>query len=160
MSRSDALTHVSHEGLPRMVDVTAKAVTVRQATARARLIIPAEALAVLQADDWRSAKGAVFPTAVVAGVQAVKRTAELIPFCHPLPIEGCEIVPTPTADGLEIVCTVRTTHKTGVEMESLTGAAIAALTVIDMCKALTPAIEIVETRLLAKSGGASPYTAS
>jgi len=159
MGASGVPSHVSPEGLPRMVDVAAKPVTARQATARARLRIPPEALSVLQRDDWRVAKGAVLPTAVVAGVQAAKRTADLIPFCHPLAIEGCDISATPTADGLEILCTVRTTHKTGVEMEALTGAAVAALTVIDMCKSLTPAIEIVETRLLAKSGGRRPYTA-
>lgn len=154
------LTHVSNEGRPRMVDVGDKAVTRRSATALARLRFPPEVLATLIENDWQAAKGAVFPTAIIAGTQAVKRTADLIPFCHPLPLEGIEIIPTPTETGLDITCTVRVTHKTGVEMEALTGASIAALTVIDMCKALSPAIEITSVKLLAKTGGKSDYQAS
>lgn len=154
------LTHQSDDGNPRMVDVGDKVVTRRSATALARLRFPPEVLATLMKQDWQAAKGAVFPTAIIAGTQAVKRTADLIPFCHPLPLEGIEIVPTPTETGLDITCTVRVTHKTGVEMEALTGAGVAALTVIDMCKALSPAIEIQCVKLLAKTGGKTDYQAS
>lgn len=154
------LTHVSDDGTPRMVNVGDKAVTRRGATALARLLFPPKVLTTLVKQDWQAAKGAVFPTAIIAGTQAVKRTSDLIPFCHPLPVEGIEIVPTPTDTGLDITCTVRVTHKTGVEMEALTGASVAALTVIDMCKALSPAIEIESVKLLAKTGGKADYQAS
>lgn len=156
---TEKLTHVTNEGQPTMVDVGDKAVTTRRAEAVARLSFPAEVIAVLNQQNWESAKGAVFPTAIIAGVQAVKRTSELIPFCHPLPVEGIRIVPEVVGGGLEIRCSVRVTHKTGVEMEALTGATVAALTVIDMCKALSPEIEITSVKLLSKTGGKKDYTA-
>jgi cyclic pyranopterin monophosphate synthase len=150
-----APTHIDDRGTPRMVDVSAKAPTVRRALAEAHVVFPPDALASLRATAWQSAKGAVWHTAVIAGTQAAKRTADLIPFCHPLPIEGCAFDIEETDDGLRIRCEVRVTHKTGVEMEALTGASVAALTVIDMCKALSPAIRITEVRLREKSGGKS-----
>ena len=153
------LTHVSADGNPMMVDVGDKKVTTRRAVAVARLRFPEEVLGILKEQKWEAAKGAVLPTAIIAGVQAVKRTAELIPFCHPLPIEAIEIVPEVIKDGLNIRCSVRVTHKTGVEMEALTGASVAALTVIDMCKALSPAIEITSVKLVSKSGGKQEYKA-
>ena len=137
-----------------MVDVAGKAVTVRSASAAAELRFPADVVEALRAQGMRSAKGAVIDTAIVAGTQAVKHTAQLIPFCHPLAIEGCTFeIDWRGEDVLRIVCTVRITGKTGVEMEALTGASVAALTVYDMCKALSHDIVIAEVRLLAKRGG-------
>ena len=137
-----------------MVDVAGKAVTVRSASAAAELRFPADVVEALRAQGMRSAKGAVVDTAIVAGTQAVKNTAQLIPFCHPLAIEGCAFeIGWRGDDTLRIVCTVRITGKTGVEMEALTGASVAALTVYDMCKALSHDIVIAEVRLLAKRGG-------
>ncbi len=153
------LTHVTEEGQPTMVDVGDKAVTTRRAEALARLSFPEDVMNVLNERNWESAKGAVFPTAIIAGVQAVKRTSDLIPFCHPLPIEAIRVIPEVVDGGLEIRCSVRVTHKTGVEMEALTGASVAALTVIDMCKALSPAIEITSVKLLSKTAGKKEYKA-
>ena len=115
---------------------------------------PAAVAAKLQADELRSAKGPVLDTAIIAGTLAVKRTHELIPFCHPLAIDGCRFeMDFVSPAELRIRCTVSITHKTGVEMEALTGASIAALTVYDMCKALSHEIIIGEIRLLEKRGG-------
>jgi cyclic pyranopterin phosphate synthase len=154
MARKKELSHVSPEGRPAMVDVSAKAVTAREATAECLVRFPPAVAKQLRADALRSAKGAVLDTAIIAGTMAVKRTHELIPFCHPLPIDGCRIAGDwHDQHTLRIECTVRTTHRTGVEMEALTGATVAALTVYDMCKALSHAIELGPARLLAKSGG-------
>ena len=149
-----SLTHLDDAGRPAMVDVSAKAATAREATAECRVRFPADVASQLQANGLRSAKGGIVDTAIIAGTMAVKRTAELIPFCHPLPIEGCRIaVEWGGGRELRIACTVRTTHRTGVEVEALTGATIAALTVYDMCKALSHRIVIGPARLLAKRGG-------
>ena len=137
-----------------MVDVSAKPVTAREALASTRVRFPANVAAALREQGMSTAKGAVVDTAIIAGMMAVKRTAELIPFCHPLPIDGCRIEMTWLDErALEITCAVRSRHRTGVEMEALTGASIAALTVYDMCKALSHAIVIGPTRLLGKRGG-------
>jgi cyclic pyranopterin phosphate synthase len=157
---SKKLTHVSSDGMPTMVDVGDKQVTTRHATALARLRFPQAVLETLKENNWEAAKGAVLPTAIIAGVQAVKKTSDLIPFCHPLPVEGVKIVPEVDDDGLSISCSVRVTHKTGVEMEALTGASVAALTVIDMCKALSPEIEIESVKLISKTGGKKDFKAS
>ena len=110
--------------------------------------------AALRKGGMKTAKGAVMDTAIIAGTMAVKRTHELVPFCHPLPIEGCRFdLAWHSENVLRIECAVRTTHRTGVEMEALTGATIAALTVYDMCKALSHAIVIGPAKLLAKRGG-------
>jgi cyclic pyranopterin phosphate synthase len=148
------LTHIDAAGRPRMVDVGAKRVTARIAIAEAVVRFPADVAEALQREGLRSKKGPVLDTAIVAGTLAVKRTHELIPFCHPLPIERCAIRGEfVSPQELRIECEVGVTHKTGVEMEALTGASVAALTVYDMCKALSHDIEIVHVRLLAKSGG-------
>jgi len=148
------LTHISTSGRPTMVDVGGKAVTRRSATAEARVLFPATVAAELQRDGLRSAKGPVLDTAIIAGTMAAKRTHELIPFCHPLAIEKCTIeAEFVSATELLIRCEVAITHKTGVEMEALTGATVAALTVYDMCKALSHEIVIADVRLLDKSGG-------
>lgn len=149
----NAFTHLDAQGAPRMVNVAAKRVTARQATARARVRFPAAVARALAAGGWQGPKGPILHTAIIAGTMAVKRTAELIPFCHPLPIEGCRFEHRLRAATLELRCEVATTHKTGVEMEALTGATVAALTVIDMCKALAHDICIVDVVLLRKSGG-------
>ena len=152
------LSHVEASGRPRMVDVGAKPATRRAATAQARIRFPAAAAKTLRKQDLRTAKGSIVDTAIIAGTMAVKRTHELIPFCHPIALEDCKIA-IEWGDGNEVVieCSVRATHKTGVEMEALTGAATAALTVYDMCKALTHGIAIREVVLLAKAGGKRDY---
>jgi cyclic pyranopterin phosphate synthase len=148
------LTHIDPDGRPAMVDVSGKAATAREATAECRVGFPAEVASRLRDAGLRSAKGGIVDTAIVAGTMAVKRTHELIPFCHPLPIDGCRLsIDWAGEDALRIECRVRTVHRTGVEMEALTGATIAALTVYDMCKALSHAIEIGPARLVAKRGG-------
>jgi cyclic pyranopterin phosphate synthase len=147
-------SHLDAEGRPRMVDVGAKRVTPRHAVAQALVRFPAAVAAALRATGMRAKKGPVIDTAIIAGTMAVKRTHELIPFCHPLPIERCAIaIEFVSATELAIRCEVAVSHKTGVEMEALTGASVAALTVYDMCKALSHQIVIGEVRLLQKSGG-------
>ena len=148
------LTHLDSDGRPAMVDVSAKAVTARAAQAECRVKFPPAIAAQLRDNGLKSAKGGIVDTAIIAGTMAVKKTHELIPFCHPLPIDGCRFtIDWCDARTLRITCTVRTTHRTGVEMEALTGATIAALTVYDMCKALSHAIVIGPAKLLGKRGG-------
>jgi len=147
------LTHVDAQGRPTMVDVSAKAVTLRTAVAESRVRFPAAVAQALRDAGFATGKGPVFHTAIVAGVMAAKRTHELIPFCHPLGIERCDVVIDMHDDEAVVRCTVALHHKTGVEMEALTGASIAALTIYDMCKALSHEIVIAETRLVEKHGG-------
>ena len=148
------LTHLDHDGRPAMVDVSAKAVTARAAQAECRVKFPPAIAAQLRDNGLKSAKGGIVDTAIIAGTMAVKKTHEMIPFCHPLPIDGCRFtIDWCDARTLRITCTVRITHRTGVEMEALTGATIAALTVYDMCKALSHAIVIGPAKLLGKRGG-------
>jgi len=155
-----SFTHLDADQRPTMVDVSDKAATKRSATAEARVKFPEAVAAALRASGLRSPKGPVFDTAIVAGVMGAKRTHELIPFCHPLGIENCRIAIDLEGDTAIIRCTVTVHHKTGVEMEALTGASIAALTVYDMCKALSHRIVISDVRLLAKEGGKSSYAAA
>lgn len=148
------LTHLDPDGRPAMVDISGKPETAREAVAECRVRFPADVAAQLRASGLKSAKGSIVDTAIIAGTMAVKRTHELIPFCHPLPIDGCRIaVEWHGERELRIACTVRTTHRTGVEMEALTGATVAALTVYDMCKALSHRIVLGPAKLLAKRGG-------
>ena len=148
------LTHLDPAGRPAMVDVGGKAVTARTASASADVRFPKSIAEQLRAQAMRSAKGAIIDTAVIAGTMAVKNTAQWIPFCHALAIEGCDFsVDWHDRQTLRILCTVRVTGKTGVEMEALTGASAAALTVYDMCKALSHAIEIGPVKLRHKKGG-------
>ncbi len=152
--KTDKLTHLDPQGRPAMVDVSAKAATAREARAECRVKFPEAVAAQLRANAMKSAKGGIVETAIVAGTMAVKRTHELIPFCHPLPIDGCRFaVDWHDARSLRIECAVKTVHRTGVEMEALTGATVAALTVYDMCKALSHAIAIGPAKLLGKRGG-------
>lgn len=155
-----ALTHLDARGLPAMVDVSTKTATAREAVAECRVRFPAAVAAQLRASGLRSAKGGIVETAVVAGTMAVKRTHELIPFCHPLPIDGCRIaIDWQGERELRIECMVKTTHRTGVELEALTGATVAALTVYDMCKALSHAIVLGPAKLLGKHGGKRDFGA-
>lgn len=151
---SRKLSHVDADGRPAMVDVSDKPVTEREAAAECLVVFPASIAAQLQSMGERTGKGPVFDTAIIAGTMAVKRTHELIPFCHPLPIDGCRFqVDWADANTVRIECVVRAVHRTGVEMEALTGATIAALTVYDMCKALSHDLSIGPARLLSKRGG-------
>ena len=144
------LTHLDADGRPAMVDVSAKAVTARSATAECRVKFPAAVAAQLRASGLRAGKGGIVETAVIAGTMAAKRTHELIPFCHALPLDGVRIaIDWHGERELRIECTART----GVEMEALTGATVAALTVYDMSKALSHAIVLGPARLLGKRGG-------
>ncbi len=147
------LTHIDAANKPTMVDVAAKAVTYREAVAVATVSLPPRVARALKLTGHHTKKGPVFDTASIAGVMAAKRTHELIPFCHPLGLERCTIDIDSRGAKLLITCTTGVHHKTGVEMEALTGASIAALTVYDMCKALSHDIEIGPVRLVAKSGG-------
>jgi cyclic pyranopterin monophosphate synthase len=152
-----SFSHLDAEHRPTMVDVSEKAAGKRTASAEARVRFPKEVAAALRESGLRSAKGPIFDTAIIAGVMAAKRTHELIPFCHPLGIENCRIVIDLHDDVAIIRCSVSVHHKTGVEMEALTGASVAALTVYDMCKALSHDIVIADLRLIAKEGGKSSY---
>jgi cyclic pyranopterin monophosphate synthase len=152
---ADKLSHLDDAGRPRMVDVTAKAETAREATATGSVYMSAATLAL--ATSGRAAKGDVLTTARIAGIMAAKRTHELIPLCHPLPLTAIEVdLATDEArSAVDITATVRTTAKTGVEMEALTAVAIAALTVYDMLKAAQKDIRISDIRLVRKTGGKS-----
>jgi cyclic pyranopterin phosphate synthase len=148
------LTHIDAANRPTMVDVGAKQATFREATAEAVLKLPAVVARELRRTGHRTRKGPVFDTAIVAGVMAAKKTHEIVPFCHPLPIERCTVDITDRPGGrIRILCSVAAHHKTGVEMEALMGATAAALTIYDMCKALSHDIEIGPVRLMSKSGG-------
>jgi len=151
------LSHLDARDRPAMVDVGAKEVTHRTAEAEARVRLPAAVARALRASGHRTRKGPVFDTAVLAGVMAAKRTHELIPFCHPLALDNCRIDISQRASVIVVRCRVSVHHRTGVEMEALTGAAVAALTIYDMCKALSHDIEIDGLKLMAKAGGRRPF---
>jgi len=137
-----------------MVNVGEKAVTRRTATARSIVVLPAEVLQQLTDGDLQTKKGSVFQIAIIAGIMAAKKTGELIPLCHPLGLDNCDIqISLNEEQEVVIDCTASLTAKTGVEMEALVGASIAALTVYDMCKAMSHDIVIRETKLMAKTGG-------
>lgn len=141
-----------------MVDVGGKAVSHRSATARATVYLPDEVLAKLTNGDIQTKKGSVFQTAIIAGIMGAKKTGELIPLCHPLGLENCNVtLEINTNNELVIECTASITAKTGIEMEALVGASIAALTVYDMCKALSHDIIIKETMLVEKTGGKNDF---
>jgi cyclic pyranopterin monophosphate synthase len=144
---------VDEAGRVRMVDVTDKAVTARQAVARGHIAISDDALALIRAG--RIAKGDPLQAARLAGIMAAKRTSELIPLCHPLPLSHVDVVLTPAANGYDIEARARTTGQTGVEMEALTAVSVAALTIYDMVKAVDKTMEIGAIRLMEKHGGRS-----
>ena len=147
------LSHVDENQQPRMVDVGDKAITRRVARAQARVSFPPEVAAVLRDAGYVTPKGAVITVAQIAGVMGAKATPQLIPLCHPLAIERCNIDIHIEGNDAVIECEVACRGTTGVEMEALTGASIAALTIYDMCKAMSHAMVIGDIRLLSKSGG-------
>ncbi len=153
--RKAKLTHINRTGRPRMVDISAKADSAREATAKGTVHMKAETLALIT--SGRAAKGDVLTTAQIAGIMAAKRTHELIPLCHPLPLTHIDVSlePDEGRSAVDISATVRTTAKTGVEMEALTAVSVAALTVYDMLKAAQRDIRIGDIRLVRKTGGKS-----
>ena len=153
-------SHVSTSGNPVMVDVGSKGRTFRRAHAQAEISLPHKVLSLLKNGELHVAKGPVFQTAITAGIMAVKRTSDLIPLCHPIGIDHCEVkIGTTKTGDILVTCIVAVEHKTGVEMEALTGATIAALTIYDMCKSLSHDIIVREVRLLGKTGGKQDYCA-
>jgi cyclic pyranopterin phosphate synthase len=154
-------SHINAQNQPSMVNVGDKAVTKRTAHAVAVVVLPPELGALLREGEIATKKGPVFQTAILAGVMGAKRTSDLIPLCHPLGLDDCQIEIEPDTAHTEVTihCRVRTQGKTGVEMEALTGATIAALTLYDMGKAISHGIVIREVRLVEKTGGKSDYHA-
>jgi cyclic pyranopterin phosphate synthase len=150
---SDRLTHVDESGAARMVDVSGKDVTARTATASGRVLVSPAVVTLLRGEGVP--KGDALAVARIAGIMGAKRTPDLIPLCHPLAISGVEVDLSVADDAVEITATVRTTDRTGVEMEALTAVSLAALTVIDMVKAVDKAAVITDVRVEAKSGGRS-----
>lgn len=154
------LTHIDQDNRPQMVDVSNKEVTSRTAIAAGIIWLGETIMKELESGDIKTKKGPVFATATIAATMAVKKTHELIPFCHPLMLEKINIEINPLdQERLEIKCQVSCTGKTGVEMEALTGVHIAALTIHDMCKAMSPQIKVEEIRVIKKTGGKSDYEA-
>ncbi|MEM7102399.1 MAG: cyclic pyranopterin monophosphate synthase MoaC [Bacteroidota bacterium] len=152
------LTHINKDGNPSMVDVGSKKETHRIARARSIVKLDEEILTLLENEEIQTKKGPVFQTAIIAGVMAAKKTGELIPLCHPLGLENCQIdIRLSNNRDVVIECTASLTGKTGVEMEALMGASVAALTIYDMCKALSHNITITETKLIEKRGGKSDF---
>ena len=149
----DRLTHVDEQGAARMVDVSGKDVTARQATASGRVLVSPEVVALLRGEGVP--KGDALGVARVAGIMAAKRTPDLVPLCHPLAISGVTVDLVVADDAVEITATVRTTDRTGVEMEALTAVSVAGLTVVDMVKAVDKAAVITDVRVESKSGGKS-----
>ena len=142
-----------------IVDVSEKKVTRRKAVARSIVALPDEVMEVLQKEDFTTKKGSVFQTAIIAGIMAAKKTGELIPLCHPLGLDNCEIdIELNGRKEVVIHCTASIEAKTGVEMEALTGASVAALTIYDMCKALSHDIVIREIMLMEKTGGKNDFS--
>ncbi len=158
---SDSFTHIDHNGDPSMVDVGSKSITKRAATARSIVILPSEVLDIITKDEIHTKKGPVFQTAILAGIMGAKKTSDLIPLCHPLPINKCGVdISISENNQVFVTCTVKTEGKTGVEMEALSGASIAALTIYDMCKAFSHDIIIESTQLMSKSGGKRDFQRS
>ena len=154
------LTHLDESNQPRMVDVSAKDATVRVATASCLVTIGSDLISQMEDGELKNKKGPVLHTAILAGISGTKKTSELIPLCHPLPLDSAKIEITPHDDEtLLVTATAKTTSRTGVEMEALTGASTAALTLYDMCKAANPAIVISDLKLVTKTGGKSDYQA-
>lgn len=150
-------THIDRGGNPAMVDVSSKRVTLRTAQAQAIVHVGKEILDQIQNNELITKKGPVFQTAIIAGVMGAKKTAELIPFCHPIGLEDCQVKISVQRGRIIIDTTTKLTAKTGVEMEALTAASVAALTVYDMCKALSHNIIIEEVKLMKKTGGKKDF---
>ncbi len=153
-----SFTHLDIDGNPNMVDVSEKQATKRTAKAQAIVVLNDEILKHLANNDIQTKKGSVFQTAIIAGIMGAKKTGELIPLCHSLGLENCHIT-IKLNDKKEVIisCIATITAKTGIEMEALTGASIAALTIYDMCKAFSHEIVIKEVKLMEKTGGKSDF---
>ncbi len=159
MANQSDFTHIdAHTNYPSMVDVSTKGITKRVATAQSIVVVGEEIIRYFTGNDIQTKKGPVFQTAIIAGTMAAKKTADLIPLCHPLALESVKIdISINEHNEIVINCTAAITSKTGVEMEALTGASVAALTIYDMCKAFSHQIIIKETKLITKTGGKSDY---
>lgn len=154
------LTHIDEEGKAKMVDVGDKEITERMAIATGKVEFPSEVFATLKEQGFTGKKGSIIQTAIIAGIQGVKQTSNLIPMCHPLPVTAIDISIEPGNNFLEIRCRVKCQGKTGVEMEALNGVSVSALTLYDMCKALSHDIHITNIRLDHKTGGKSDFDRS
>ena len=149
-------SHINKKNQPKMVDVSGKKISKRTAIARGAMFLGTAVISNFKEDELITKKGPVFQTAIIAGIQAVKKTSEIIPMCHPLLINGVDIeINIVDAEHIEVLCKVTIEGKTGVEMEALTGASATCLTVYDMCKSITQDIIIKEVKLLEKTGGKS-----
>ncbi len=157
MPQSKHLTHLDTEGNVHMVDVSDKKPSLRKAIAQARIMLPAAIADLFDGHDINMPKGAVFQTARIAGIMAAKKTGDLIPLCHPLPVESVQVELIMKDSVITITATAAITAKTGVEMEAMTAASVAALTVYDMCKAMSHDIVIQEIKLMEKTGGKNDF---
>ena len=151
------LSHIDADHRPTMVDVSDKGTTAREAHARTIVRLPDDIAQHICDEEIATQKGPVFATAIIAGVMAAKKTHELIPFCHPIGLDSCKIAIAMDGNDAIIDCRCKVIHRTGVEMEALTGASVAALTVYDMLKAMSHDIVISETKLMAKKGGKQDF---
>ncbi|WP_335964909.1 cyclic pyranopterin monophosphate synthase MoaC [Galbibacter sp. PAP.153] len=151
------LSHINKHGEATMVDVSGKDKTERIATASGLVVFPQDVFNQLEEAQFSNKKGSIIQTAVIAGIQAVKKTADLIPLCHQLSLSKINIDIQPIENTLRIICTVKCNERTGVEMEALTGVSVSALTIYDMCKALSHDIKITNIQLEKKSGGKSDF---
>ena len=152
------LSHINDKNQPQMVDVSEKRASLRTAHARSEVFLPDAIYSLIKSNDLQSKKGPVFHTAIIAGVMAAKQTGTLIPFCHPVGLEDCQIkIEAIGQNKVQIDCFAKITAKTGIEMEALTGASIAALTIYDMCKAMSHDIQILNTTLISKTGGKKDF---
>src|SRR5690349_14610331 len=151
------LTHVNSSGNPQMVDVSSKVATSRTARAQATIKVSSEILKQIKNQELVTKKGSVFQTAILAGVMGAKKTSDLIPLCHPLSMENCQVAIHVKNNKIVIDTLVTITGKTGVEMEALTSASVAALTIYDMCKAMSHDIIIEEIKLMEKTGGKKDF---
>lgn len=153
-----SFTHLNDDGKPQMVDVGDKAITTRVAVAEATVVLGEAIIRELENNDFNSKKGSITQTAIIAGTMAVKQTWATIPLCHAIPISGCSVdIKGANAGSMTVICEVRTEGRTGVEMEALHGATVAALTIYDMCKSMSHAIRIENVHLVSKTGGKSDY---
>lgn len=154
---SNKLTHIDEAGNASMVDVSNKEVSSRMAVASGKVIFPEKVFKVLEAQQFLGKKGSILQTAIIAGIQAVKKTSDLIPLCHQINLSKVQLDITPAENALVVRCSVKCTEKTGVEMEALTGISVAALTIYDMCKAVSQDIVISDIQLDKKTGGKSDF---
>ena len=154
---SKELSHIDEAGNASMVDVSSKQVTVRTAIASGKVVFPSNVFAKLASQNFLGHKGSIIQTAVIAGIQAAKKTSELIPLCHQINLTKIQIDITPVDTALQITCKVKCNEQTGVEMEALTGVSVSALTIYDMCKALSHDIKVSEIQLEHKTGGKNDF---